>query len=94
MNESQINQKRLKKWNIHQLDPNRYEPLMTIQDNKETFHFLINEQAEVIKELVIQVQEADERVFMLIQGQFNLKQIKKLIDSIDKNELKGINIKM
>lgn len=80
------------KLDINQLDSNIYEPLMTVEDGKEQVHFLINEQNEVIKELVIQVNDIDEKVFLLLNGKFKLNEIKKLVNSMEMDNL--IDIKM
>ncbi len=92
VDESQMNKKQLKKWSIHQLDPEQYEPLMTIQDGKERIHFLIHEQNNRIRELVMHIEDTDERILMLLTGKFDLKEINKLIQSINKDELKDLDV--
>jgi len=72
------------KLDIEQLDSSIYEPLMTVENGKEQVHFLINEQNDVIKELVVQVNDTDEMVFLLLNGKFNLNESAEL-DSVSQH---------
>jgi len=76
-----------KKWTINQLDSKLYEPLITVQDGKQQVHFLIREKEEVVKELVMFIKDEEESVMLLIEGKFTIKQTKKLINSIELNDL-------
>jgi len=85
-NENHIN----KNWTVDQLDPALYEPLMTVKDGQEQVQFLIREKKEVIKELLMFVKDEEDSVMLLINGKFTIKQIKKLVDSIELNDLEEI----
>lgn len=74
---------KLNKWSANDLDPDIYESLMTIQDGKDEIQFLINEDSNNIKELVLFVKGDEDLVMMIIKGKFKMEDINKMVKSID-----------
>jgi len=71
------------KWSATQLDPDVYEPLITIKDGKDEVQFLINEDTNNIKELVMFVKGEEDLVMMIINGKFKMEDVNKMVKSIN-----------
>jgi len=74
---------RLNKWSASQLNPGIYEPLVTIMDGKDEVQFLINEDVDTIKELVMFVKGDEDLMMMVINGKFKIEDINKMVQNID-----------
>jgi len=68
---------------IKKIDFNEYEELMTVRDEGTNVKFVVKEEGDTIKELLLIVGGADEFVLMSFMGKIDLAKISRLAKDVD-----------
>lgn len=68
---------------IKKIDFNKYEELMTVRDEGTNVKFVVREEGDIIKELLLIVGGEDEFVLMSFMGKIDLAKISKLAKGLE-----------